>query len=261
MEERKRAEIEFYNAMWTDMATDPEHEKYYSNVKFYSVIRRTSNFAQEWLLGRCRDKRVLVYGCGNGAQSFYLAKAGAQVVGIDISDVSIQQARERAIAEGVQDRATFLVMDCEALTFDDDSFDVIVACSVLSHLYLPQAYQEMARVLKPEGEIICIEPLRHNPIIQLYRRLTPHLRTAWEVDHILGVNDLKLAKKYFGKVDARFFHLFTIAAVPFRKTRIFEGLLGVLEAIDSVVLRVPFVRRQAWQMVFNLSQPNKAALR
>lgn len=260
MEHRKREEIKFHNAMRTDMAINPAHDKLYSNVKFYSVVRRTSNFAKAWLLERALNKRVLVYGCGSGAQSFYLAKAGANVVGIDISDVSIREARARALAEGVETKTSFSVMDCETLALGDNSFDVIVAAGVLHHLDLPKAYQEMARVLKAGGEVICIEPLAHNPIIQLYRRLTPHLRTAWEARHILKVKDLDLAKRYFGKVDINFFHLFTIAAVPFRNTRIFNRLLSMLEAIDSVVLKVPFIRRQAWQVVFVLAQPNKSAL-
>ena len=98
-------------------------------------------------------------------------------------------------------------MDAERLAFQDRSFDVIVVNGVLHHLELREAYVELARVLKKNGRIMCIEALAHNPLINLYRRKTPHLRTEWEVDHILRMRDIEIARKYFGKVRVRFFHL------------------------------------------------------
>ena len=257
MEQRKLEEIQFHDNIRSLDIDDPHYERQHSNRKFYSIGRRTETFPKEWLLQRCANRRVLVFGCGSGAQSFYLAKANAQVAGIDISSVAIGLARKRAIQEGVEKNTSFYVMDCEAMAFPDNCFDIIIAAGVLHHLDLPRAYREMARTLKPDGQIICVEALGHNPVIQLYRKLTPHLRTAWEAEHILRMKDLKLARRFFAKVDARFYHLFTLAAVPFRRTRIFSSVLSAMEAIDKVVLRVPFIRTQAWQVIFILSQPNK----
>jgi SAM-dependent methyltransferase len=147
-------------------------------------------------------------------------------------------------------------MDAEAMTFPDATFDVIVVHGVLHHLDLDRAYAELARVLKPGGHVICTEALRHNPIIQRYRRRTPHLRTAWEVDHILGKPEIERARRYFDDVRvARFFHLATIAAVPLRGTAVFPGVLRLLEAADAVLLRIPGLKWQAWMAVFVLSRP------
>lgn len=66
-----------------------------------------------------------------------------------------------------------------------------------------------------------------------------------------------MAESYFGKVDTRFFHLATLAAVPFRKLAIFNPMLDLLEAIDSVLLKIPFLKWKAWQVVFVLSEPKK----
>jgi len=254
MELRKGKEREFHNLM---RENEGRLDATRSNKKFYSITRQSKAFMTDWLLSRCRNKKVLDYGCGAGFLTILAAKGGADAVGIDISDISVENGQKEAARSGVTGNAQFKVMDCEALEFEDNSFDLIVVSGVLHHLDLGKAFEEMARVLKGDGAIICNEGLADNPLLRIYRRRTPHLRTEWEAEHIMRVRDLKLAKRYFGRVDARFYHLFTIAAVPFRNTRIFRRLLSLLEAIDSVVLKMPFIRSQAWQTIFVLSQPNK----
>jgi hypothetical protein len=128
----------------------------------------------------------------------------------------------------------------------------------LHHLDLDKAYADLARVLKPAGKMICTEALGHNVLIQRYRRRTPHLRTEWEVEHILHKKDIELAKKYFNTVKILgFFHLASIAAVPFRNSIAFSGILRSLETVDSLLLKIPGIRWQAWQVVFVLSNPKK----
>src|SRR5205823_5093648 len=107
------------------------------------------------------------------------------------------------------------------------------------------------------GEMICIEALRHNPLIHLYRKRTPHLRTEWEVEHILTVDHLRRAEQYFEKVEARFFHLAVLAAVPLRKTRVFRRLRLFLDGVDRRLLKRPFIGKYAWIMAFTISKPRK----
>jgi hypothetical protein len=61
--------------------------------------------------------------------------------------------------------------------------------------------------------------------------------------------------RYFRRIEPRFFHLATLAAVPFRKSAIFRPLLGLLEAADAVLLRTPGLKWHAWITVFALSEP------
>ena len=204
---------------------------------------------------------MLDYCCGDGGVSVFLAKHGADVVGIDISETSIENCRQAAIREGADGNVTFCVMDAENMVgFDDDFFDIIMCMGVLHHLDLSLAFPELARVLKPDGEILCGEPLAYNPLIQWYRKRTPHLRTEWEAEHILTFRDLDLAQKFFGRVDVKFFHLATLAAVPFRNSPWFDTLLGLLEALDEVILKWPIVQTQAWRMLFTLSRPHQPPL-
>lgn len=229
---------------------------YTSNKKMYSIASSNVEFVEAWLRQRCPGATVLDYCCGNGELALFCATAGATAWGIDISPVSVENARQTAAAKGLSARTTFEVMDAESTRFSEDFFDVVVVNGVLHHLDLPRAYRELARILKPGGAIICTEALRHNILIDAYRRYTPHLRSAWEVDHILGKPEIERAREYFRDVRVvRFFHLATIAAIPFRSTALFPFLRRALAAVDAVLLRVPGLRWQAWMAVFVLASP------
>jgi SAM-dependent methyltransferase len=143
------------------------------------------------------------------------------------------------------------------MTFEDNSFDLAVEYGALHHVDLEKAMAELARVLKPAGEMICVEALRHNPLIHWYRKRTPHLRTQWEVEHILGIQDLDVVRKHFSSVSVRFFHLAALAAVPFRRTPLFRPLMHVLNGIDRVLLSNAGIGKYAWIMVFTAGTPRK----
>lgn len=262
MEERKQLEIEFHNQLrGEELKKDPLIYEYYtSNERFYSVDRANREYCEQWLREQSTNKRVLDYCCGEGDYSLAAARFGAQVVGIDISDVCIEVSRERARGEGLEQKTSFLVMDAETLGFEDNTFDLIICAGVLHHVDLQTANIELARVLKPDGQIICMEALRHNPIIHWYRKRTPHLRTEYEAEHILKMSDVEGTRRSFEKVEVKFFHLATLAAVPFRNLPGFRFLLGLLEAVDSVLLRLPIIQKQAWMVVFVLSEPKKGVL-
>ncbi len=266
MESRKKQEAEFHSHLREDMPFQrysaeveetAEGDPQWSNFKYYSIETKSRAYVDQWIRARCGGKRLLDYGCGNGEDSIVAARHGAFVVGIDISDVSIANCKQKALEAGVGDRTEFLMMDAESLQFEDNSFDLVVEYGVLHHLDFSAAMNEIRRVLKPDGAAICTEALAHNPLIRAYRNRTPELRTPWEVDHILRREQIQMAEKWFARVDYNFYHLATLAAVPFRKTPVFSPLLGCLEALDALLLRLPMIQWQAWQVVIELSKPRK----
>jgi ubiquinone/menaquinone biosynthesis C-methylase UbiE len=267
MNSRKQEEQNFHNKLrnasfaqrWAPEIEDLIHnDPLWTNMKYYSIERESRFMVLNWLRQNCKDKQALDYCCGNGEDSIFLAKNGVRkVIGIDISEKSIENCINRAFSEGVQDKAFFLVMDAEALQFEDNSFDIVTEYGALHHLDLLRAYSEISRVLKHNGKAICVEALKHNPLIHIYRKMTPNLRTPWEVDHILGKKELYLAKNYFNKVEVYFFHLLSLLAVPLRNTQIFNRLLSALEKIDNLLLKQSFIKWQAWQAVVILSEPKK----
>ncbi len=261
MENRKQEEIELQNKIRSKKLQEnsSEFKRLTANRKFYSITRQSTEFLNSYFAGNYARKRILDYGCGDGGIPVALAKKGAEVVGIDIADIRIKTCQELAKKEGVSDKASFFVMDAEKTTFPDGNFDGVICTGVLHHLDTENAFRELARILNPEGTIICNEPLAYNPIFQLYRKMTPFLRSGWEAEHILSKKDFVVAEKYFGKIEKRFFHLFSLMAVPLRRwPKIFNLVLSFLERMDSAILRLPFVKWWAWQVVFILSKPKKA---
>ncbi len=274
MEIRKRLEKEFHNILRTvnddenvtKTRWDPELETtiknniLWANMKYYSIERKSRFTASEWFINNCEGKRVLDYCCGNGDDVLFIAQNGAkEVIGIDISDSSIENCIKKH-SRCDFNNISFMVMDGEALGFADESFDIVVEYGSLHHVNLEKAYAEIARVLRPHGKAICVEALGHNAIIHLYRKLTPHLRTEWEIDHILKKEQIEFARTYFHKVDIiGFYHLATLGAVPFRNYSSFNKILAFLENFDELLLKLPVLKWQAWQVIFQLSEPRKGA--
>jgi len=227
--------------------------------RFYTITRRSHELYARMLENLGSNNRVLELGCGDGscASAFELARWNAKVTGIDLSEIAVDKARQRAIQLHFQDSASFQRMNAEELTFPADTFDLICGMGILHHLDLDKVLPEISRTLKATGSAVFIEPLGHNPLIELYRRATPNLRTPDE--HPLRMSDLKNARKHFEKIEPQFFHLVSLAGVPFRKFRWFSGLLTTLDRVDEMLFQVaPFVKRFAWHVVLLLSAPRKA---
>ena len=214
------------------------------------------NLYKNFLIDYCTGKDVIEYGCGIGSYAFMLAKHSSKIVGIDISEVAIKLATTKAKEDNLEN-IIFLNQDAEAMTFEDSSYDVIIGTGILHHLNLNKAMTEITRVLKPDGKAIFIEPLGHNPLINLFRALTPRFRT--EDEHPLSKSDLHFFRELFHTSNYRFFHIFSLLAVPFRNTRIFPSFLKILDSLDDKLFKwIPFSKLMAWQVVIILEKPNKS---
>jgi 2-polyprenyl-3-methyl-5-hydroxy-6-metoxy-1,4-benzoquinol methylase len=220
-------------------------------LKYYSVNKHLEEFYTDTISEICQGKELLEYGCGRGERSRKWVRLGAEVTGIDISSEGIRKARKRS--SNGDYRANYFVMDAANTTFDGSTFDIVVGSGIIHHLDLRESYQELSRILKKNGHIVFSEPLGSNPVINLYRALTPKMRT--EDEHPLREKDIKLLSEYFHNVEAEYFTLFTLLAVPFRKMPIFIWLLGLLASIDQIVFRVPFLKRFAWMVVIHAYNP------
>ena len=220
--------------------------------KFYAVAQSSKDFYHKLVGEDCSGKNVLEYGCGTGSQAFTLAERGAQVWGIDISKEGTKLAIEKAATLGVSERTSFKVMDAEALEYPDSSFDIVCGSGILHHLDLEKSIREITRVLKSGGRAVFFEPLGHNPLINIYRRMTPDMRSNDEKP--LVVDDLKWIGASFAQVDIRYFHLLSLASVVLRSAPGFDLVRRGLEAIDQTLFGIPWLRKQAWIVVINLSK-------
>jgi SAM-dependent methyltransferase len=97
--------------------------------------------------------RLLDIACGAGQLTIPAARQGIRVTGIDLAANLVQQARDRAAAEGLEVRVD--EGDAENLPYRDASFDVTL--SLIGSMFAPRpelVASEMIRVCKPGGRII-----------------------------------------------------------------------------------------------------------
>lgn len=239
--DRKAAERAFFNDSY-----GLQHEQGLNG--FYELSNGVRAFAAA-VLRDCAGKRVLEYGCGTGGHAFRLAEGGADVTGIDISDVAVERARQR-VAPGQQLR--FEVADAEALPFADAAFDLVCGTSILHHLDLDKALREVRRVLRPGGRAVFYEPVGYNPAANLYRKLTPELHT--EDEHPLLRRDFARMRQEFRAVRLGFFDLLSVGAIPLLRLPGGVAVLRLFEAIDRALLTLlPPLRLLANVVVIELA--------
>ena len=98
------------------------------------------------------DLTVLDVGCGWGGLALTLARDyGARVTGITLSHEQLAEARNRAIAEGLEDRVNFELMDYRAV---GQRFDRVVSVGMFEHVgigFYQTFLDMMARSLTPDG--------------------------------------------------------------------------------------------------------------
>jgi ubiquinone/menaquinone biosynthesis C-methylase UbiE len=108
------------------------------------------------LAGLQRGQRFLDVAAGPGGLALPAARLGARVVATDWSPVMIQRFNARVREAGLSD-AEGKVMDCHALGFADDSFDVTGSLfGVMLVPDQPRALREMVRVTRPGGRVVVI---------------------------------------------------------------------------------------------------------
>ena len=224
--------------------------------KFYQIAKSITQAKEKMLLDSSKNAKVIEYGCGTGSYAFKLAENGAELVtGIDISPVAIEKAQQIAIAKGVAENTSFEVMNAENLEFAPNSYDLICGSGILHHLDLKLAMDSVVRVLQADGKAVFLEPLGHNFLINLYRRLTPSIRS--EDEHPLLDKDLAAFKQHFHQVNVRYFYLTSLGASFLVGKPGFNLALKSLELLDSALLKIPGIKRQAWLVLIELSQPIK----
>ena len=146
--------------------------------------------------GGTKPKKILDVGCGIGGATRRLASKcvgpDSQVTGITLS--SKQAARATALAErqGIPN-ADFQVMDALAMTFEDDTFDMVWACESGEHMPDKKKYvDEMVRVLKPGGTlVIATWCQRHAPpeLTAVEKSKLQFLYDEWAHPYFISIKD------------------------------------------------------------------------
>jgi 2-polyprenyl-3-methyl-5-hydroxy-6-metoxy-1,4-benzoquinol methylase len=127
---------------------------------------------------RAADVSLLDVGCGVGILHDHLGGTCARICGVDVSEVSIEAAKER------HPDFEYRVMEGNQIPYPSAAFDIVTAINVLHHID-PEARRdfvlELKRVIRPSG-VACI--IEHNPLNPLTRLAV--LRCPFDKDaHLL----------------------------------------------------------------------------
>ena len=226
--------------------------------RFYYLTERA--VADYWShFDTVSGKSVLVVGCSEGGVT-PLARKGAHVIGIDISDAAIAKLTSAIAREGLAPRAAARVMDAHDLELPDDSLDIICCSGVLHHLDTEGAARSWSRKLKRTGYAVMLEPMALNPLIALYRRLTPSMRT--EDEHPLLPKDFRILRDHFESVEVRGYVLTSLASLIWtflpNVWSLKERSQRLLEGLDDWLLRAfPSLVYLCWTSVIVLAAPRK----
>lgn len=117
--------------------------------------------------------RILDVGCGNGVISRHLGKYGYHVLGIDVSNKSVEAARKLNMLENVR----FGVMSAEELVTTGIKYDAIICSEVLEHLRDPSSLlRVLFSSLKDQGKLVVTVPNGRGPREMLVTRPVLRMR-------------------------------------------------------------------------------------
>jgi len=166
-------------------------------------------------------RSLLDVGCGVGNDLARFARHGAKVTGIDLAPHSIDLARSNFAQRGLE--GDFVVMDGEAMSFPDNTFDVVYCHTVLHFTPNPgRMIAEIERVLKPGGEAILMT-VNRNSWLNFMHRIA-----KVEIDHL----DSPIFYRYSIEEFRRMLDVFEdVRIVPERfpvRTKVHSGLKAKL---------------------------------
>jgi len=142
---------------------------------------------------------VLDIGCGTGQTAVFLTmNYECQVTAVDNHPVMLEKARERFTRNVL--KIKIIEGDAQKLTLDNNSFDLIIAESVIAFTDISKTLQELSRVLKKDGRLIMIEMTAER---ELSEQLQEKVCRLYGIREVLSEEQwlLKLQQVGFNKVD------------------------------------------------------------
>ncbi len=149
---------EYWNARPCNIRHSPKpvgSREYFDEVEArkYFVEHHIPRFAE---FERWQGKRVLEIGCGIGTDTISFARNGAQVTAVDLTEKSLELARQRARVFGLDDRATFLQANAEKLSdyVAVEPYDLVYSFGVIHHTPHPdRVLEEIRKYVTPESTV------------------------------------------------------------------------------------------------------------
>jgi SAM-dependent methyltransferase len=175
-EKRKALYVEAYSTVaehWvSDLSTEPERRTAGTSPNIVNSLIRLCDASDH----------VLEVGCGRGYTCLKLAPHVRSLVGIDVSDPVLKEAREILYANQVSN-VEIIKGSADELTacFESETFDKVISIDVYEHLHPIDAAVHLVEthaVLRPGGRFIIVTPNRSTGPHDITRDLFPDAKEA-----------------------------------------------------------------------------------
>jgi 2-polyprenyl-3-methyl-5-hydroxy-6-metoxy-1,4-benzoquinol methylase len=150
------------SAYWNARPCNIRHSsKSVGSREYFDEVEARKYFVESHIPGfadfeRWKGKKVLEIGCGIGTDTINFARHGAQVTAVDLTEKSLDIARERAKVFGLQDRIRFIQANAEKLSdyVPMETYDLVYSFGVIHHTPHPEhVLQEIRKYLGPQSQI------------------------------------------------------------------------------------------------------------
>ncbi len=139
------------------MKNEYDNETFFNQYAQMSRSREGLAGAGEWhqlkeMFPPLAGKKVLDLGCGYGWHCEYAAEQGAaQILGIDLSERMIAEAKKR----NTNERITYRVSDLENYEYPEETWDCVISNLALHYIEsLNNVYRNVYRTLNPGGTFL-----------------------------------------------------------------------------------------------------------
>ena len=249
IEIKKRQEIEsdFHDKKFGSHREKDFYAYGFTSIIFNNLMRR---------IGNVDGKKILDFGCGEGWLGKLLASQGAEVWAFDISHEAVELTKSRFNNLNFRHKIHVNQMAAENLSYDSNTFDLIVGNAILHHIDLYTGLKEIKRVLEKGGKAYFMEPLGHNPFLNLYRFITPEKRTRNETP--IRFEQFSIMREFFPNFTHEEYYFTAIFALFWYfigRNNLMLKTRDILYKLDRVILRnFKFARKYCWYSILEFEK-------
>jgi len=143
--------------------SDVAHHWWDSNSEF-RPLHEINPLRLEWIHARASlpGKKVIDVGCGGGILAESMAKKGALVTGIDLSEKALKVADLHSLESGLEIRYQHCAAE-EMAAQEPGQFDVVTCMEMLEHVPDPSSIIKACTTLVKPGGLVFLSTLNRNP--------------------------------------------------------------------------------------------------
>ena len=185
-------------------------------------------------------------------------------------DISPEMCNKtKALAELHDLHLETIVVDSDNLKLDADKenfFDIIYIGNTLHHVDIDETLKKLLKYLNEKGQFISWDPLKYNPIINIYRKMAFKVRT--EDEHPFSKSDILKVTDKFNNNQVFYFWFTTLIIFIImyffekkdpneyrywkeivKENKKWEKIYFKFEKLDKILLKIPFLKYLCWNVL------------